>query len=1085
MADPKIKYDIEANVSGQGDVGQLAASVEKLAGTLDGELKTSALASAAALRQLAEKDGAVQNFVELKNKTQQAAAGLKEAQSAAQKLGAELAATANPTRAQTGQMQKLRDAVSSAKVEVVASNSALNQARDGLDKYGINTGNLSQKQIALRQSLGQVRTDVQAMVPAWQASANATASSAESQNRSHRAIKSGVSSISEQLSFLTKAAGAYAAAGQFTGLIKDVAATADAYNNLQARVKLVTGEGAAFEAAFEGVSQVAQRTSTSLESTGTLFAKLSEAGKALGVGQSEALRLTETVNQAIQLSGASAQASEAAVTQLIQGLQSGVLRGDEFNSVMEQSPRLARALADGLGKTTGELRKMAEAGQLSSDVVIKALQGQSDAVATEFEKLPPTVGRAIQNLSTNWTLYVGETDKATGASKTAAKAIDALANNLSTIAGYLVDAGQAAAAFTAIKLAQHFLGIGTAAVQATAAVVGNTAAVAAAGTASTGAAVSVGRFASILSSLKLFSLLGIVTNFKDIGTAIGEAAARLAGYKDRTDEIARSDKLSAAIAADTIAMRKRMADGLQDAIDKQFELSKGAKAVIAEFDKLTKAGDTSAEAIAKIGKDFDLTNSQGIRDASAVLDKLAADGKLSASEVQQAWAKALDGKDLAVFEVMAKAAFTGVAREAERLAQVSGAVLQEAIKRSGLDLDVISGGIGKAARSAINDTDAIIQGLDKLKAQGIDTGQVLTASIGKGIKTADSQQAIEALQAQIESLRAKLGDKLTDGLLDQAKQKANELKDAIDKATPGVNSLREAYATLGLKTSEELGRIAKANKGAWEEIRKDGTASADTLRTAFTKYAASAIEANGGVATETLKIEAAVRGVTIAVDANGKATVANAEKSKKAIEDAARAYIPWGEAAEKAAAMEVLAREKVIAVREKENDLIQRTIDLENKRRGVDKEGFSTDKTGGRIVAGGDLNTLTGIAAFLKSAGVADDAKARNIAREFADSRGNVQYFDNPGQMKYGGAGSTISQALLKAAERYTFGIGGDGSGGAGGGQQPSTIPNPSAATVNVRITLPNGTTQTVPTTQEGSQALIAALQAAKLSAGA
>ena len=183
--------------------------------------------------------------------------------------------------------------------------------------------------------------------------------------------------------------------------------------------------------------------------------------------------------------------------------------------------------------------------------------------------------------------------------------------------------------------------------------------------------------------------------------------------------------------------------------------------------------------------------------------------------------------------------------------------------------------------------------------------------------------------------------------------------------------------------------------------------------------------------------------------------------------------------------MEVLAREKVIAVREKEIQLAERTIALENKRRGVDAEGFSADKSGNRIVAGSELGTLAGIAAFLKNAGVADDAKARNIAREFADSRGNVQYFDNPGQMKYGGAGSTISQALLKAAERYTFGIGGDGSGGSRGAQQPSTIPNPSAATVNVRITLPNGTTQTVPTTQEGSQALIAALQAAKLSAGA
>lgn len=977
--------------------------------------------------------------------------------------------------------------------------------------------------------------------------------------------RQGVQSISEQLGVAKTQIAAFISAQLGLSAVKSVAATADEYKNLQAKIKLATGEGALFTSSFDKVVEIAQRTSSNLEQTGLLFGKLTESGKSAGLSTqaavTQSLELTETINQAIQLSGGSAASSNAAITQLIQGLQGGVLRGDEFNSVMEQSPRLAKALADGLGVTTGELRKMAEAGQLTSDVVIQALKGQSDTLKNEFATLPPTVGRALENLSSSWTLYIGETDKATGASSTAAGAITLLANNLGTLAGYLVDAGQAAAGFYALRLAQNFTATAAAAAAGTVATVANTAATAAnaaaaaadaaafktlaadvarqtaalgGNTASTvantaaksGAAAatetataSVGRFASILGTLKTFTLIGIITNFKDIGTAIGEAAAKLVGYKDRTDDIARANKTADEIAANTVAMRKRMAQATQDAIDKQFDLSKAAKLAIADFDKLTKGGDSAAEAIAKIGKDFNLSNSQGIRDATAILDKLAADGKLSAKEVQDAWGAALKGQDLAEFEVRFKATmleirteaekakkalqdaikrgvsgpalkvfedeatktFAVVTREAERLAQVSGAELQEAIKRSGLDLEVVAGGIGKAARSAINDTDAIIQGLDKLKTQGVDTGQVLTASISKGIQTADSQKAIEALKQQIESLRGKLGDKLTDGLLDQAKQKANELKDAVDKNTPGVNSLREAYALLGVKSAEELGRIAKTSKEAFDVVRNSGKASADTLAEAFTVYAKNAIAANGGVATETLKIEAAMRGLTIAVDANGKATVTSAEKSKKAIEEVARAYIPWAEAAEKAAEREVQAREKVIAAREKENDLIQRAIDLENKRRGVDAEGFSTDKSGNRIVAGGDLNTLTGIAAFLKSAGVADEAKARDIAREFADSRGDVQYFDNPGQIKYGGAGSTISMALLKAAERYTFGI---GAGGSNGAQQPSTIPNPSAPTVNVRITLPNGTTQTVPTTQEGSQALIAALQAAKLSAG-
>ena len=290
-------------------------------------------------------------------------------------------------------------------------------------------------------------------------------------------LRDDMDSVSTQLSMLTKAWGVYVGAVQFAGMIKGAADTADAYANLQARIKLVTGEGAGFVTAFEGITDVAKRTSSSLESTGNLFTKIAAAGKEMGVGQAQALALTETINKSILLSGASAQASDAAIVQLIQGLQSGVLRGEEFNSVMEQAPRLASALAAGLGVTTGELRKLAEEGKLTSDVVIKSLTSQSEVVAKEFEKLPPTVGRALQNLSSAWTLYVGETDKASGASVAASKSIGALSDNLKTVAELLFDAGKAALAYTAYKLADNFISTSAAASKAAAATAASTAAI--------------------------------------------------------------------------------------------------------------------------------------------------------------------------------------------------------------------------------------------------------------------------------------------------------------------------------------------------------------------------------------------------------------------------------------------------------------------------------------------------------------------------------------------------------------------------------------------------------------------------------
>src|SRR5690606_24866092 len=144
--------------------------------------------------------------------------------------------------------------------------------------------------------------------------------------------------------------GLLAAAGLGIG-VAEIIETADAFKTLEARVKLATGEGASFVNGFAGVKQIANETFSSIENTGELFARISQAAETLGLAQAETLSVTRTINEAIKLSGGSAASADAAITQLIQGLQSGVVRGEEFNSIMEQAPRLAKAMADGLGVT--------------------------------------------------------------------------------------------------------------------------------------------------------------------------------------------------------------------------------------------------------------------------------------------------------------------------------------------------------------------------------------------------------------------------------------------------------------------------------------------------------------------------------------------------------------------------------------------------------------------------------------------------------------------------------------------------------------------------------------------------------------
>ena len=227
--------------------------------------------------------------------------------------------------------------------------------------------------------------------------------------------------------------GAMAALGVGLGA-KELIETADAYNVLAAKIKIATDGGGNFAEAMTGVQRVAIATNTSLDATGVLFTKVNDIGKQMGLTQQQTLGLTETINKAMQLGGGSAQASEAAVTQLAQALQSGVLRGDEFNSIMEQAPGISKILAQELGVTTGELRKMAENGELTARRVVKAFQNQSDAVAAEYAKMPLTVGNALQKISTAWTVLVGELDTQAGnATGAIAQVLASLADNMDIV----------------------------------------------------------------------------------------------------------------------------------------------------------------------------------------------------------------------------------------------------------------------------------------------------------------------------------------------------------------------------------------------------------------------------------------------------------------------------------------------------------------------------------------------------------------------------------------------------------------------------------------------------------------------------
>jgi phage-related minor tail protein len=114
-----------------------------------------------------------------------------------------------------------------------------------------------------------------------------------------------------------------------------------------------------------------------------------------------------------------------------------VLRGEEFNSVVENSPRLAKALADGLNVPIGRLRKLAEEGRLTADVVVNALMSQKDKLAAEYAQLPMTVSQAFTRLSNAFGQWISKLDESTGFTKKLAEALTWLSENLDTVMKWL------------------------------------------------------------------------------------------------------------------------------------------------------------------------------------------------------------------------------------------------------------------------------------------------------------------------------------------------------------------------------------------------------------------------------------------------------------------------------------------------------------------------------------------------------------------------------------------------------------------------------------------------------------------------
>ncbi|WP_241319181.1 tape measure protein, partial [Enterobacter hormaechei] len=217
---------------------------------------------------------------------------------------------------------------------------------------------------------------------------------------------------------------------------------ADNMSQLNARIERLTGSAATASQTMQSLMRISSATGGSLQDTAKLWETLSTALRDTGATNGQIIQLTETLQKIGRIGGSSSEEMANALRQFGQSISSGTIRAEEFNSILEQMPELARQIAAGMGVSIGELRQLMLDGKLTAEDALNAIQKQTGSVNAEFEKLPRTLSQANTALTNSFLTMVDNINQATGASNGMVLVIDSLAVAIGRLTGQAATASQ-------------------------------------------------------------------------------------------------------------------------------------------------------------------------------------------------------------------------------------------------------------------------------------------------------------------------------------------------------------------------------------------------------------------------------------------------------------------------------------------------------------------------------------------------------------------------------------------------------------------------------------------------------------------
>ena len=709
-------------------------------------------------------------------------------------------------------------------------------------------------------------------------------------------------------------AGAMATLGVGVG-IRELSQVSDSYTNLSARINIATKDGGDFKSAMAGVHQVALMTNSSLSATGDLFTRLNAVGKDLGMTQQSSLDLTKTINQAIQISGVSAQASEAFTQQFIQSMQQGTLRGEEYNSMMENGFGVAEALAKGLGVTTGELKNMADNGELGAERVYKALLSQKDAVQQTFDQFPTTIGNALQRISTSWEILIGKMDQSNRASATVADWLVTIASNMDVVETLLNDIGEGF-----IWVGDQFKRIDTTTIIALKTAL----------TSIYDAIKTLGETLGEAFVITLDILNDVLSGLYDFNNGIDEASSKTNGLtkvlqafnvaigfvSDGFKGIQIAANLFVGIIYDLAAAWVQLVS--------KFTWGDVKQQAIADMDAMAtkaqeyykKASDGALEfkskgvkALDEIGKTQDQKNAESLAQSKVTLDQMLANQQteLNGKKVTEdeklraitAYAEAaiaankgvMDGvmqADLIAKGYMVTMDQTGKVsvqafNQAADSANNTGKALVQARKGAealGVDLDIALNRVSEKFASNQNHLTNYANGLDELGLKGEQAANALYMGWEKWLASAKSEVEIEAAKARLQSFGEQ--GKLSTSQVEMGMQ---AVKRAVQEIPDSLTPVEAAFERLGIKTKEQLKLAADLALNDFNTILKSGVATQDGLQQAYEETIRLAYASGDAQVIAAANAKAAYLGLEVQLDATGKATVTKlGEMQQAAIE---------------------------------------------------------------------------------------------------------------------------------------------------------------------------------------------------------